>query len=225
VTERRALRWIRVTGSAVLLLFLAFQVVNPRRPVVANTPGFSDPVAGFELASTPDHVFGILGRPGSFQRGETVVRMRLGIWLDFLFLLVYPAFYVAIAMLLVARGNVPRLFAGALLVLPLAMCLGDALENRELLALADTPDASAMWPHLARLRVFTLFKWYALYAASGIIAILVWRQREWWRWSAPLFGVAALLGVASFVHLPAIEWGIAPLGLAWLMTYVWALRA
>jgi hypothetical protein len=225
MTERRALLGLRVAGSVALVLFVAFQIVNPRRPAVENTPGFRDPVAGFELASTPDHVFGILGRPGSFQRGETVVRMRLGIWLDYPFLLAYPAFYIAIAGLLVARGGVPRPLAGALFALPVAMALGDALENRELLALATTVDPPDMWPHLARLRVFTLFKWYAIYAASGIVALLVWRRRDWWRWSAPFFGLAALLGLVSLVHLPAIEWGIAPLGVAWLMTYVWGLRA
>jgi len=44
--------------------------------------------------------------------------------------------------------------------------------------------------------------------------VLVWRQRGWWRWRL-FFGVGALLGLASLVHLPAIEWGIAPLGVAW----------
>ena len=44
----------------------------------------------------------------------------------------------------------------------------------------------------------TLLKWYAVYAAS----------------------LAALLGVAAIVQLPAIEWGVLPLGIAWLMTFV-----
>jgi len=222
--ERRALGLLLVAGSAVLVLFLGFRVVNPRRPVVENTPGFSDPVVGFELASRAEDVFGILGAPGTPERVDAVRRMTLGIRLDFLFLIAYPTFTVAIAMLLAARGAAPSALVAGVLGLALAMALGDALENRELLRLASMLDSAAMAPALIRLRVFTLVKWYALYAAAGVLAFPVWRQPDWWRWSAPLFALAAACGLASLVHLPAIEWGIAPLGAAWLMAYVRAFR-
>src|SRR5438093_9572671 len=119
--ERQALRFVRATGTAVLLIFVAFQLINPGRPAVENTPGFRDPVAGFELASTPEHVFGILGRPGTAGRDEVVRRMKLGTRLDFVFLLAYPAFYVGIASVLLARGVVSRVVA--LLVVALAVTM------------------------------------------------------------------------------------------------------
>jgi hypothetical protein len=218
--ERRALWVIRIAGTAVLVLFGVFQVVNPKAPVHANPPGFRDPVAGFELAGTPDDVFGILGRPGEAARAEAVRRMEAGTRLDFLFLLAYPAFHVGIALLLGARGTAPRPAVAALVALSVVMALGDALENRQLLRLAGTVEPAAMAGDLLRLRAFTLAKWYALFAASAIVAVLVRREAGWWRWSAPFFGLGALLGFASAVHLPAIEWSIAPTAVAWGMTYV-----
>ena len=224
MTERSALRLIRVSGAAVLLLFVVFQFVNPRAAVVANTPGFRDPVAGFELASTPEHVFGILGPPGAPARAETVRRMKLGTGLDYLFLIAYPAFHVGIAFVLLARGALPRSAAVALVALAVAMSVGDALENRELFRLADTVDPIAMGPALARLRVFTLVKWYALFTASIVIGVFVARLSGGWRWSAPFFVLGGLLGFASIVHLPAIEWSLLPIGIAWTIAWVAALR-
>ena len=219
MTERGAVRLVRIAGSAVLVLFVAFQFVNPRRPAVANTPGFTDPVAAFELASTPEDVLNVLGTDSTPAREDTVRRMVAGIRLDFLFLIAYPAFTVGIALWLVARGA-PEWLGSATIALAVAMAVGDALENRELLHLAATLDPAAMTPGLARLRVFTLLKWWAIYAAAALLAVFVWRERGWWRWTAALFALAAVGGLVSVAHRPAIEWGIAPLGLAWLGTYV-----
>jgi hypothetical protein len=222
--ERRALWVLRLAGSAVLILFLVSVAVAPRAPVRQNTPGFHDPVIGFALASRPEHVLGILGRPGSAERGMVAVRMRLLTWIDFLFLLAYPGIYVGIALLLAAHGRASRGMASVLIALAATMAIGDALENRELLRLMQEVDPSRMAPALARLRIFTLVKWYALYAASGLVAIYIGRETGWWRWSGVFFALAALLGLAAIVYLPAIEWSVVPLGVAWLMSYVRAFR-
>jgi len=94
---------------------------------------------------------------------------------------------VGIALLLAAHGTASRGVTLAVLVLAGAMALGDALENRELLRLAGITDPAAMWPALSRLRVFTSIKWAAIYAASALVAACIWRERGWWRWSAPFF--------------------------------------
>jgi hypothetical protein len=208
----------------VLVLFVVSAALAPRAPVRRNTPGVHDPVLGLELASEPAHVLGILGRPGSAERGMVAARLRLVTRIDFLFLVAYPCIYVGIAMLLAARGRAPRGVVAALITLAAAMAIGDALENREMLRLLAEVDASRMAPALARLRIFTLVKWYALYAASGVVAVYVRRESGWWRWSGAFFALAALLGLAAIVYLPAIEWSVVPLGVAWLMTWVRAFR-
>jgi len=224
VSERSALLLVRVAGAAVLGIFLAFQAVNPKAPVVANTPGFRDPVAGFDLASTLEHVFGILGRPGTPGRDEAVRRMKLGTRLDFLFLLAYQAFYVGIAFVARERGVLPPLAAAFVVALAVTMSVGDALENRELLRLADTVDAAAMMAALGRLRVFTLAKWHALFGASLVVGVSAARLTGWWRWSAPFFVLAGVVGFTSVVHLPSIEWSILPVGVAWTLAWIAALR-
>jgi len=205
MSERQTLWVLRLAGSAVLVLFLISTALAPNAPV-------------------PEHVFGILGRPGSAERGMVAVRMRLATWVDCVFLLAYPLIYVGIAFLLAAHGRLRRRMVTVMIVLAVAMAVGDALENRELLGLMREVDPFRMGPALRRLRIFTLVKWYALYAASALVTVHVWREGGWWRWSAVFFGLAALLGLAAIFYLPAIEWSVAPLGIAWTMTYVRAFR-
>jgi hypothetical protein len=223
--ERRALWILRAAGTAVILLSAILLAVLPAAPVSENVPGFSMPVVGFELAGRPEHVFGILGDPSDPARRAAVRRMDLGNRIDFFYLLAYPAFYVGLGLFLRARQRVPRGVATLLLVLPLAMAAGDALENRELLLLSQLTDTGSMGVPLERLRTFTLIKWYAIYGASGIAALYIWREAGWWRWSAVLFAAAALLGFSSVVYLPGIEHGSLLLVPAWIMTYVRSLRS
>jgi len=223
--DRSGIRGVRIAGGAVLVLFLIFQLVNPRQPVVSNTPGFRDPVAGFELASSAADVLGILGPPGDPGRADAVRDMRRGLYLDFVFLLAYSSFYVGIALLLAARGVLARGVAAVVVGLAVVMAAGDALENIQLLRLTETLDPAAMAAPLGRLRVFTLAKWYALFAASALLVTALWRHGGGWRWGAPFFALAAGLGFASVVRLPAIEWAIAPLGIGWTIVWIAALAS
>jgi len=222
--DRVALLVLRAAGSAVLVLSVILLRVFPARPVERNVPGFTSPIIGFELASTPEHVFGIVGRPGDPRRDEAVRSMDRGNRIDFLFLLAYPALYVGIALLLSAHGSAPRGVTTLLLVLSAAMVLGDALENRELLVLSGITDAGRMLPGLSRLRLFTSIKWSAIYVASAVAAVPIWRERGWWRWSAVFFGAAAVIGACSVAYLPALEYASWALIIAWVMTYVRGFR-
>jgi hypothetical protein len=218
--ERRALLVLRIAAPAVFVLSLVLLTVMPSKPVTANVPGFRNPVIGFELASEPAHVFGILGAPDAPERPETVRRMDLGNRIDYLFMAAYSTLYAGIALLLAAHGRVGGGMARLLFVLSVLMFAGDALENRQLLVLSGITDPAAMAGPLAALAVFTRLKWYAIYAASALVAPYIWRETGWWRWSALPFGAAALLGFSSVVHLPGIESGANVVAVAWLMTLV-----
>ena len=217
---RGAVILLRAAATATAVLGLILLWLMPATPVTANTPGFTGAVVGFELASEPGHVFGILGGPGAPERAEAVRRMDLGNRIDFLFMIAYPLLFVGIARLLAASGHLRGGLGWVALLLPVLMTLGDALENRQLLVLSQTVDAAAMAGPLAALGVFTRLKWYPIFAESALLAPFVWRETGWWRWSAPVFGLAGLLGLVSVVHLPAIETGASVLGVAWLMTFV-----
>jgi len=221
--ETRGLGTVRIAGGAAVALTVVMLRVFPVGPVERNVPGFTSPVIGFELASTPEHVFGILGQPGDPRRAEAVRRMNLGNGLDYLFMITYPSIYVGIALLLRGRGRVQGGFARLLLFLPLVMWVGDALENRELFGLAGMVDPAAMSGGLVRLRIFTTMKWHALFGTSALVAYPIWRDASWWRWAGVAFGIAAAVGFASTITLPAIEAAGYLLGAAWLVTWVYAL--
>jgi hypothetical protein len=223
--ERQAILLVRITGALVLMLSVVMLLMFPVAPVERNVPGFVSPVVGFELASTPEHVLGILGPAGHPDRPAAVAGMNRGNRIDFLFMIAYPALYVGIVLLLRARGRLPGALGKFLLFLPAVMWLGDLLENRELLALAEVTDPAAMTGPLSRLRPFTIMKWHALFGTSLLVAYPIWQDASWWRWSGVVFGLAGLVGFASVAALPALEIAAYLLSLAWLSTWVYSLRA
>lgn len=221
---RRATWILRIAGGAILILAVAMLSIFPAAPAHRNLPGLVSPIIGFELARTPDDVAGILGDPGTPQRAEYAARMDRGNRIDFGFMLGYAAFHAAIALRLAGRGRLSRTFLVILLVLAADMALFDALENRQLLFLSTAAPSPEMTASLARLRVFTLLKWYAIFGSAALLAPVLWREPDWWRFAAPLFALAAVLGVVGLVHPAGIEWGGNAVGLAWLLTWIHALR-
>jgi hypothetical protein len=221
---RRATSILRLAGGAMVVLSVALLIVLPAAPARRNLPGLQSPIIGFELARTPDDVAGLLGEPGTPERAEYAARMDRGNRLDFAFMIAYAAFHAAIALRLAARGRLPRPVLVVLLVLAADMLLFDALENRELLLLSTAAPSPDMDAALARLHVFTLLKWYAIFGSAGLLAPFLWREPDWWRFAAPLFALAALLGVVGLGHPPSIEWGAYAIALAWLLTWIHALR-
>jgi len=225
VDERSAVRLVRLAGAAVLAVGIALAIVMPQKAVTRNVEGLAGAVIGFELATTPEEVFGILGAPDHPQRAATVGAMDRANRIDFLFMLAYPVLAVAIARLLVARGLAPGAFATIVGGLALVMVAGDFIENRQLLALSHLTDPAAMAEPLARLRTATVWKWAALFLSALATARFVWRDASAWRWSAVVFAAAGLLGLSGIVWLPGVEWGANVIGIAWVWSWIHALRA
>jgi len=221
---RRATSILRMTGAVMIALTAVMLVVFPPQPARRNLRGLKSPIIGFELARIPDDVAGILGDPGTPERADYAARMDRGNRLDFVFMLAYAAFHAAIALRLAARGRLPQGVFVVLLVLAADMLVCDALENRELLFLSTATPSPDVDASLARLHIFTMIKWYAIFGSAGLLAPFLWREPDWWRWSAPFFALAALFGVVGLVHAPGIEWGGYVIAVAWLLTWVHALR-
>jgi len=55
--------------------------------------------------------------------------------------------------------------------------------------------------------------------------VCVWRDRSWWGWSALAFIAAGAFGLVGFVWLPGIEHGGNLVGVAWLATWIHAMRS
>jgi hypothetical protein len=224
--EARAVRFVRLSGGAVLLLGIVLFAVMPKNAVRENVDGLQSAVIGFELAATPADVLGILGHPGDVPRPDTVRAMDLANRIDFLFMIAYPALSLAIALWLVARGVAPRWLPTVVGVFALVMWAGDLIENLQLLRLSQTTDAGAMARPLAILWVATRAKWKALFLTSLLEGAFVWRDASGWRWCALVFVVAGALGMAGVVAwLPGVEHGANLLGLGWTWTWIHALRS
>jgi hypothetical protein len=224
--EARAVRLVRLAGGATLLLGIVLFAVMPKTAVRENVDGLQGAVVGFELATTPAHVVGILGQPSDPAHDAMVRSMDLTNRIDFLFMIAYPALTFAIALWLVARGALPRWLTPTIAVLSFAMWAGDCVENLQLLQLSHATDAAAMAGPLAVLRVATRIKWSALFVAALVESPFVWRDASGWRWSAVVFLVAGALGVVGLVAwLPGVEHGANLLGVGWAWTWIASLRA
>jgi hypothetical protein len=145
--------------------------------------------------------------------------------IDFLFMIAYPALFVAVAGLLLARGLAPNWLLPTVGLLAVTMAVGDFIENRQLLTLSQTTDPGAMAGALSVLWVATRIKWAALFVAAILEGVFVWRDRSFWRWSALPFVAAGVVGLVGFVWLPGIELGGNLVGVAWLVTWIHALRS
>jgi len=224
--EARAVRFVRLSGGAVLLLGVILFAVMPKTAVRENVGGLQGAVIGFELASTPEHVLGLLGHPGDVQRPETVQAMDRANRIDFLFMIAYPALSLAIALWLVARRVAPRSLPMVVGVFAVVMWAGDLIENLQLLQLSQTTDPGAMARPLAILWVATRAKWKALFLTGLLEGPFVWRDASGWRWCALVFVIAGLLGMAGVIAwLPGVEHGANLLGLGWAWTWIHALRS
>lgn len=224
--EARAVRLVRLSGGATLLLGIVLFAVMPKAAVRENVDGLRGAVVGLELATTPAHVVGILGQPTDAGHAEMVRAMDLTNRIDFLFMIAYPALSLAIALWLVARGVAPRSLVPPVAVLALAMWAGDCIENLQLLKLSHASDPTAMAGPLAVLREATRTKWSALFMAALVESRFIWRDASGWRWSAVVFLVAGALGVVGLVAwLPGVEHGANLLGVGWAWTWIASLRA
>ncbi len=223
--EARAVRLVRWTGGATLLLGVVLFAVMPKTAVRENVDGLHGAVVGFELATTPAHVVGILGQPGDPGRDEMVRAMDLTNRIDFLFMIAYPALSFAIARWLVARGAAPFSLTLPIAVFAFAMWAGDCVENLQLLKLSHATDPAAMAGPLVVLRAATRVKWSALFWTALVEGRFIWRDASGWRWSAVVFLLAGALGVAGLVAwLPGVEYGANLLGIGWAWTWIAALR-
>jgi hypothetical protein len=225
LSESFSLLLVRIAGAAVFLLVVVMAMIMPKVPVHRGVDGLQGAVISFELAGTPDDVFAVIGNPGDAERADVVARMDKTNRIDFLFMIAYPLLTFAIAALLVARGAAPAVVSVAVAVLSVAMFFGDATENMQLLGLTQTTDPSQMAPLLTQLRFATVVKWDAIFVAAIIEAMFVMRVAGAWRWSAIFFGLAGVLGLAGAWWRPGIEHGANVLAIAWVWSWIHALRS
>ncbi|MCB9748526.1 MAG: hypothetical protein H6713_00825 [Myxococcales bacterium] len=157
-----------LVGLAAVLMGLVLLAVLPSR-ALAMPEGFNNPLVAFEFARAPAELYALFG-PTPTPEGEAVAAaMDLGNKLDFVFLLLYPGFFLYLSVAAARLSGRRWLWIGA--GLAVVMAVGDALENVQLLALTSAWSSGAPFePALTRLQRFTWVKWGGIAAGFAVFA-------------------------------------------------------
>jgi hypothetical protein len=210
--SRGSARRVVLAGAATLLVAGVLAVAGSGMPPADEGSAYGSAIVALELARSPAEVARVLGPAPAHARAV----LERVVWIDFGFLLVYPALQLAIVYFLTRR----RAWRALAAALALAMLGGDALENRALLGLlAAAPDGAAAL--VASVELWTTVKWSALFAAALLTGGLLFARGGAQRALALLplaSGVAGLVGLAWVERRPLVEVaGIYGIGATWVM--------
>ncbi|HEV2812940.1 MAG TPA: hypothetical protein VGW10_06780 [Solirubrobacteraceae bacterium] len=161
--NRRSL-WI--TGLASLALFVLLGVIDEQ---IKDTGGPG--IVSFEVEFTSENARETLAAWGEDGRGDA----KLSLWLDYLFLIAYAAFF-SLAAIAVIEALGWRRWA-FIATFPLAGAICDALENGALL-MTIGQDGDQPWPLAAG--VFASIKFLLLTPAQlfVLVGFVIWLSRR-----------------------------------------------
>lgn len=220
LSEGNLRKWILFNAWIILALAGALMALGSGAPPHdgAYNPGFQQALIWFELVLHPAELQSILGPPDA--SGQAMRRMMDRIQLlDYIFLIAYPLFNFALLLWFRLRlfgprhGTLPLLFPA---LAAFAMYLGDALENRALLALsADSLRDWAAREWIQSLRIWSDLKWTSIFLALLLLA-RYWLLELRARHRSPIWIIAALPLLTAFVGLVGTHahWAASPAELA-----------
>ncbi|MEA2474214.1 MAG: hypothetical protein QOE06_2129 [Thermoleophilaceae bacterium] len=189
-TRSRMLVLLGLAAGGLLLLLAAID----NRMWDEGGPG----IVGFELAWTTRHADRILAEWGPHGRDAA----RLSLWLDFLYIAAYSAFWALAARAardFAGRAHWHRLAALGALAWPLGLAAGlfDVLEDIALLIVLGGSTGQP-WPALAS--AFATLKFLAFAGVGGYVAIVLVR-----RFPRTAIGLAALAAVVLAVNTWTVD--------------------
>lgn len=237
-----AAAWAAALGLATLATAAMLALIPPQAhrpdgpaPVPTNT------ILSIELVRNAGEAIQTLGRTddGDDSARERAVQRRAALdhinRLDYAFMTAYSLYCGALAWFAAGYWQSRRPWARNLAVigaaLAVAMFAGDVVENEQLYRLTAAANAEAIpQDAIAVLVVWTRVKWFALAAASVVIALLyvggACRSGRRWTWAIPVAFTAAGLCIAATVAIDAwrsaLGLGTALLALAWALALLQA---
>ena len=152
--------------------------------------GFFTPIVALEFARSERLVLELFGPAGSPLRESVLLALRRGVWLDFLFMLLYGGFLFTFARRC-AQLTGRRLYQMAAIVAVVAV-IADAVENIQLLQIMNGVEQTNSVADLLLLQISTWLKW-------GSLAILFLLLIPFLRNSNPLGRFAAMVSAVPIV--------------------------
>jgi hypothetical protein len=188
--------------GVVAALFAIAVTLSAPRAMGPLPEGLRTPVLAFEVARDRDEIERMFGAPESVERSAYRAAMVRATWIDFGLLLGYGALLAAIAASFAAaeEEQARRQRARLAMTLAVAAAVLDALENRELLAIAHALDGEGGYAiALSHLPLYVWPKWVALSLWFVLLAGRLWRAGGAFRLAAcaGVFGALMTLGALA----------------------------
>lgn len=173
---------VLLAGILTLLSVILMTVMagdNPPPHTMPNEWGFRKAILWFELARSPDEIFAVLGDPATEDGKNLRIVMDTMNRYDYGFMVCYSLFNATLFIFagVLNRWRSRRVFGSSILInagliLSLAMLLGDALENVQLLKLTgfmtvkEIPDAL-----IGSLQIWTRVKWFSIFLSCLLLGL------------------------------------------------------
>lgn len=178
-----------IIGIGVIIFSLTLMKVFPSQaPMMPD--GFVTPILAYEFIRTPREVQDLFGEPGSDFRASMVEAMNLGNRLDYGYMVLYSLFLFTFSVTCARIWKRPRYYLAGFL--SLLLLLGDAMENVQLLGIADKLATGGFERELQLLFYFTWLKWGGL----GLVFLILAFHFFSGSLASKLIG---LLGVVTFL--------------------------
>lgn len=227
-----------LTLFAGMLTVISFGIMSLQsggtlRPAAYPNPhGFTSAIIWFELADSADEIFANLGPADSDIGKDLRIRMNRLHKYDFIFMVCYTSLFASIFYYLYramrstgAARVIDPVILFSMLVCAVAMLLGDALENKQLLALTgysvveSVPDTI-----ISSLKEWTTLKWGMIFFSCAVASI---QYARYFTWRLPgiffilLYALTSLIGFSALIlngYRHWIEYTNSMLAIAWMFS-------
>ena len=184
-------------GLSILILSVILISVNPSGG--GRLPGgFFTPVVAFEFIKTSAEVVDLFGDAASGVQAETISGMKLGTYIDFIYMLFYTTFLFYFSMLCKRVTGEKWFISGG--VIALFVLAADFSENIQLLSIMEKLHSGGFENELDLLKYFTWAKWGGLSALFISLVPFLRRSGIFGRVISVVILISAVTGSAAYLY-------------------------
>jgi len=161
------------SGTFTFLMGLSFLFIVPLTPAISNHSGLHFTMLSLELASTPEEVFGVLGKPGDITLDQRVFKYLQIIDMGYLFIFFYSLYGLTLfekAIRMITPSAWIRAFVYFLLTV---LVSSNVYENFLLNEVLSSGVGNFQKEILTNLYSTSMIKWFCFFTVSAVIGILI----------------------------------------------------
>lgn len=187
-----------ILGIILFLFAILLTSIFPNK--AANLPeGFRTPIISFEFAQSKEEVLMMYDYKQQELKENFIHDMKLGNELDYIYMLLYTSFLIAVLLWLSEVENKKQI--KKLIALAVIALITDAIENVFLLKINSAVSSMTEFEHwLVYLHIITWIKWFALAVIFAAMAYLLSSQNLLLKIVNKIFFLPVILALASLVN-------------------------